>query len=55
MEKNASMRALGVELIEHGGVFQSSRKYAETLAGERSLHMVPSFHPLLVAGVATYS
>ena len=54
-EKNAAMRALGVELIEHGEDFQSSREYAERLARERDLHMVPAFHPLLVAGVGTYS
>lgn len=54
-EKNAAMRALGVELIEHGDDFQAAREHAEILASERSLHMVPSFHPLLVAGVATYS
>lgn len=54
-EKNAAMRGLGVDLIEHGEDFQSSREYAESLAVEHSLHMVPSFHPLLVAGVATYS
>ncbi len=55
VEKNAAMRGLGVELIEHGEDFQESREYAESLAAERSLHMVPSFHPLLVTGVATYS
>jgi len=55
VEKNAAMRALGVELIEYGDDFQASREYAETLANEQSLHMVPSFHPMLVAGVATYS
>lgn len=54
MEKNAAMRALGVELIEHGEDFQSAREYAQALARDHSLHMVPSFHPLLVAGVATY-
>ena len=53
IEKNAAMRALGVELIEHGGDFQAAREYAEALAREQSLHMVPSFHRLLVAGVAT--
>jgi threonine dehydratase len=53
--KNAAMRALGVELIEHGEDFQSAREHAEALARSRALHMVPSFHPLLVAGVATYS
>jgi len=54
-EKNAAMRALGAGLIEHGEDFQSAREHAEALAQQRSLHMVPSFHPLLVAGVATYS
>lgn len=53
-EKNAAMRALGVDLIEFGDDFQASREHAQKLAAERSLHMVPSFHPLLVAGVATY-
>jgi threonine dehydratase len=55
LEKNAAMRALGVELIEHGDDFQAAREYAGSLALERSLHMVPSYHPHLVAGVATYS
>ncbi len=54
-EKNAAMKALGVELIEYGDQFQEAREYAEKLAQEQSLLMVPSFHPLLVAGVATYS
>jgi threonine dehydratase len=55
LEKNAAMRALGVELIEHGADFQESREYADRLAAERALTVVPSFHPLLVTGVATYS
>lgn len=55
VEKNAAMRALGVELIEHGDDFQAAREFAAGLARKRSLHMVPSFHPLLIAGVATYS
>ena len=55
LEKNAAMRALGVELIEHGDDFQESREYAGRLAGERNLHMIPSFHPHLVRGVATYA
>lgn len=53
-EKNAAMRALGVNLIEFGNDFQESKEYAEKLAQENSLHMVQSFHHLLVAGVATY-
>jgi threonine dehydratase len=55
VEKNAAMRALGVELIEHGDDFQEAREFADKLAAERSLLVVPSFHPLLVTGVATYS
>ncbi len=55
VEKNAAMRALGVELIEYGDEFQTAREYAQKLAEERSLHLIPSFHHLLVAGVATYS
>lgn len=54
-EKNAAMRALGATLIEHGDDFQAAREFAEALAVERALHAVPSFHPRLVAGVATYS
>ena len=53
-EKNAAMRALGVELIEHGSDFQESREYAALLAEQRGLHMIPSFHPDLVSGVASY-
>jgi len=55
VEKNAAMRALGVSLIEHGDEFQVAREYAQKLAAEQSLHLVPSFHPWLIAGVATYS
>ncbi len=54
LEKNAAMRALGVQLIEHGADFQESREYAMQLAKERGAHMVPSFHPALLRGVATY-
>jgi threonine dehydratase len=55
LEKNAAMRALGVELIEHGTDFQESREYAARLAIERGLHMIPAFHPHIVRGVATYA
>ena len=54
VEKNAAMRALGVELIEHGDDFQAAREHAARLAGDRGLHSVPSFHDDLVRGVATY-
>lgn len=54
VEKNAAMRALGVTLIEHGDDFQEAREHAMRLAAERGAHMVPSFHPDLLRGVATY-
>jgi threonine dehydratase len=54
VEKNAAMRSLGAELIEHGMDFQASREHAAYLATERGAHMVPSFHPDLLRGVATY-
>jgi len=55
VEKNAAMRALGAELVEHGEDFDAARERAQDLARERGLHMVPSFHPDLVLGVATYA
>jgi threonine dehydratase len=53
-EKNAAMRVLGAELIEAGSDFDEAREIATTLARERGLDMVASFHPELVMGVATY-
>lgn len=54
IEKNAAMRALGAELVEHGDDFQASREFAATLAERRGLHFVPSFHAHLIRGVMTY-
>ena len=55
VEKNAAMRALGARLVEHGHDFQAAYEHALELARDEELHMVPSFHPLLVAGVASAS
>lgn len=54
VEKNAAMRALGAELVEHGDDFQASREHALALAEQTGAMMVPSFHAALVRGVATY-
>lgn len=54
-EKNAAMRALGVELVERGHDFQAAVEAADAIAIERGWHRLPSFHPLLVAGVGTYA
>ncbi|TAK87115.1 MAG: threonine dehydratase [Betaproteobacteria bacterium] len=55
LEKNAAMRAFGAELIEHGRDFDAARLRAAEIAAERGLEYAPSFHPDLVAGVATYA
>jgi threonine dehydratase len=54
-DKNAAMRAFGAELIVHGHDFQAAREYAGALGTERGLEIVPSYHPDLVLGVATYA
>jgi len=54
VEKNNAMRALGVDLIEHGEEFQDSRDHAARLARENGWHMIPSMHPDLLSGVASY-
>jgi threonine dehydratase len=53
--KNASMRALGAELIEHGRDFDEARVFAHGLAAERGLRFVGPFERELVAGVASYA
>lgn len=53
-EKNAAMRALGAQLVEAGDDFQAARVHAAMLAQRDGLHAIPSFHPDLVAGVASY-
>ncbi|MCA9093557.1 MAG: threonine dehydratase [Planctomycetaceae bacterium] len=55
VEKNAAMRGLGAKLVEVGEDFQAAREEAARLAEESGGHMVPSFHPLLVRGVASYA
>lgn len=54
-EKNAAMRALGAQLIEHGEDFDAARLHAAQLAEERGLDFAPSFAEPLVRGVATYA
>jgi threonine dehydratase len=54
-EKNAAMRALGAQLIEHGNDFQDALEHAGALAARECLHFVPSFDDALVRGVASYA
>lgn len=55
LEKNAAMRAFGARLIEHGRDFDEAKAHAISLAAAEGLEFVPSFHPDLVLGVATYA
>ncbi len=55
VEKNKAMEAFGAELIQYGVDFDEARVEADRLAEERNLHYVPSFHPWLVRGVASYA
>jgi threonine dehydratase len=54
VEKNAAMVAFGAHLIEHGDDFNDSLDHARLLAERDGLQMVPSFHPDLLLGAATY-
>ncbi|MDE3148107.1 MAG: threonine dehydratase [Acidobacteriota bacterium] len=54
-DKNRAMKAQGVELVEHGGDFQESLEFAQTLAAERGLTMIDSYHERLVRGTATHA
>ncbi|MEP5762971.1 MAG: threonine dehydratase [Halieaceae bacterium] len=54
-DKNRAMQAMGAKLIVQGSDFNAALDHAILLAEERDLHKVPSFHPDLVAGVASYA
>jgi threonine dehydratase len=54
-DKNAATAAYGAELVVHGRDFQEAVEHSRVLAEERGLMPVPSFHPWLVEGVATYA
>ncbi|NKC12875.1 MAG: threonine dehydratase [Gammaproteobacteria bacterium] len=53
-DKNAAIRAMGGELIEHGEDFNAAFDHARRLAAKRGWHLFESFHPHLVEGVASY-
>ena len=54
-EKNAAMRALGVQVIVEGADFQEACEFADALAQDRGLHRLPSLAPELVCGVGSYA
>ena len=55
VEKNRAMKAFGAQLIEHGEDFEAARSEAKRHSERDGLEIVPSFHPDLVLGVATYA
>jgi threonine dehydratase len=55
VEKNRAMAAFGARLVEEGHDFQAAYEYAITLAEREKLHLVPTYHPMLVRGVASYA
>jgi threonine dehydratase len=54
VEKNRAMAAFGARLVEEGHDFQAAYEYALELAGRQGLHIVRTFDPMLVRGVASY-
>lgn len=55
VEKNRAMAAFGATLVEVGHDFQAAYEYAIATAERDGLHLVPTFHPLLMRGVASYA
>lgn len=55
LEKSASMRALGAELVEHGADFNVAFDHAKSLALTRGAHLFESYHHDLVRGVSSYA
>ena len=55
VEKNASMRSLGADVVEFGDDFQEAREQSMVVASERGLEPVSPFQRELVLGVATYA
>lgn len=55
-EKNAAMRAMGAEVLEHGRDFDEARERVEQMVAEEACRYVHSANePHLLAGVGTYA
>ncbi len=55
VDQNTAMRSFGATVVEVGRDFDEARREAAGAAALQELHFVPSFHPDLVAGVASYA
>jgi len=54
-EKNRAMEAFGGQIVVSGKDFDESRETAAQIERDKDYHFIPSFHPDLVLGVATYA
>jgi threonine dehydratase len=54
IEKNRAMAGFGARLVEEGHDFQAAYEYAVGLAEREGLHLVRTYEPPLVRGVASY-
>jgi threonine dehydratase len=54
-DQNSAIQGFGARLVEFGRDFDEAKHEAFRVAAAEGLHFVPSFHPHLVAGVATYA
>jgi threonine dehydratase len=55
LDQNSAIAAFGGRVVEFGEDFDEARHEAFRVAAAEGLHFVPSFHPDLVTGVATYA
>jgi threonine dehydratase len=55
VEKNRAMEGFGARLVEAGHDFQAAYEFALGLAERENLHLIQSYHALLVRGVASYA
>jgi threonine dehydratase len=54
-DQNSAIQGFGARLVEFGRDFDEAKHEAFRVAAAEGLHFVPSFHPHLVLGVATYA
>ena len=54
-DQNSAMQTFGATVVEFGRDFDEAKHAALQAAADEGLHFVPSFHPYLVAGVASYA
>ncbi len=54
-DQNSAIAGAGAKVVEFGRDFDEAKHEAFRVAAAQGLHFVPSFHPHLVLGVATYA